>query len=483
MIDTQAIRNKILDLAMKGQLTEQLPEDGTAEELYQRIQVEKQMLIRSKKIRKDKLGASITDNEIPFTIPENWKWVRLRDLGVFSGGKTPSMRHKGYWENGVVPWITSKDMKQKYIASSEMLISEIAAREMAIHPKKTVLFVVRSGILRRMFPVAILTESGTINQDLKALELYVPDMCEYVYYVLKRFESTILFKYAKDGTTVNNIVFDALLTMPIPLPPLAEQQHIIGKIDQAFSVLDTIDALQAQYADNLTVLKAKLIDAAIQGKLTEQLPEDGTAEELYQQIQTEKQALIKAGKIKKEKPLPEIKEDEIPFEIPMNWKWVRVGTIGSWGAGATPSRNNPDYYAHGTIPWLKTGDLNDDYITAVPEKITQQALEETSVRLNPIGSVLMAMYGATIGKLGILLTPMTTNQACCACIPFKGIYNRYLFYYLLSARTSYINKGKGGAQPNISKEIIVGSLMPLPPFSEQKRIVSKLDDWLSVITK
>ena len=239
MIDTQAIRSKILDLAMRGQLTKQLSEDGTAEELYERMQEEKQMLIRSKKIKKDKPVA-----EIPFTIPENWNWIRLRDLGVFSGGKTPSMAHKGYWENGIVPWVTSKDMKQKYIASSEMLISDTAAKEMAIHPEKTVLFVVRSGILRRLFPVAIMTECGTINQDLKALELYIPDMCEYVYYVLKGFESTILFKYAKDGTTVNNIIFDALLTMPVPLPPLAEQQRIVDKIDQVF-VNDPVSLLES----------------------------------------------------------------------------------------------------------------------------------------------------------------------------------------------------------------------------------------------
>ena len=175
-------------------------------------------------------------------------------------------------------------------------------------------------------------------------------------------------------------------------------------------------------------LKNSILQLAIQGKLVEQRPEEGTAEELYRQIQQEKQALIKAGKIKKEKPLPEITEDEIPFEIPESWKWARTGNIGSWSAGATPPRTNADYY-NGSIPWLKTGDLNDGYVSDVPEFISTLALEKTSVRLNPVGSVLMAMYGATIGKLGILSIPMTTNQACCACIPYTGMHNQYLFYY------------------------------------------------------
>ena len=174
-------------------------------------------------------------------------------------------------------------------------------------------------------------------------------------------------------------------------------------------------------------LKASILQMAIQGKLVEQRPEEGTAEELYQQIQDEKQKLIKEGTIKKDKPFTEIAEDEIPFEIPESWKWVRVGNVGSWASGATPSRTNPKYYG-GDIPWLKTGDLNDGYIDDVPEYITEEALNNTSVRLNPVGSVLMAMYGATIGKLGILNVPMTTNQACCACIVYKGIYNKYLFY-------------------------------------------------------
>ena len=227
-------------------------------------------------------------------------------------------------------------------------------------------------------------------------------------------------------------------------------------------------------------LKNSILQLAIQGKLVEQRPEEGTARELYAQIQAEKQRLIKEGKIKKEKPLPEITEDEKPFEIPDGWMWVRLGNCGSWGSGATPSRTNPEYYG-GTIPWLKTGDLNDGIIKEIPEYITELALRKTSVRLNPPGSVLMAMYGATIGKLGILARPATTNQACCACIPYSGIYNKYLFFFLLTSRKSFIKMGEGGAQPNISKEKIVNYPMPLPPLAEQKRIVAKIEELLPLV--
>lgn len=227
-------------------------------------------------------------------------------------------------------------------------------------------------------------------------------------------------------------------------------------------------------------LKASILQYAIQGKLVEQRAEEGTGEELYQQIQAEKQRLIQEKKIKKEKPLAEISEDEVPFDIPESWKWVKVGNVGSWSSGATPSRTNPAYYG-GIIPWLKTGDLNDGFIKKIPEFITDWALEKTSVRLNPVGSVLMAMYGATIGKLGILDISATTNQACCACIPYEGIHNKYLFYYLMSMRRSYIGMAEGGAQPNISKEKIVNSLIPLPPLAEQKRIVAKIEELLPLI--
>ena len=240
------------------------------------------------------------------------------------------------------------------------------------------------------------------------------------------------------------------------------------------SACGKMDDLHKRFPEDM---KKSVLQYAIQGKLVEQRAEEGTGAELYKQMQAEKQRLIKEKKIKKEKTLVEITDDEIPFDIPETWIWIRVGDVGSWGSGATPPRTNPAYYG-GSIPWLKTGDLNDGFIKEVPEFITELALEKTSVRLNPVGSVLMAMYGATIGKLGILEIPVTTNQACCACIPYAGMYNKYLFYYLMSMRQTYIGMAEGGAQPNISKEKIVNSILPLPPLEEQHRIVAKLEEIL-----
>ena len=172
-------------------------------------------------------------------------------------------------------------------------------------------------------------------------------------------------------------------------------------------------------------------------------------------------------------------EDEIPFELPEGWAWTRLGGIGNWQSGATPSRHRSEYYG-GSIPWLKTGDLNDGFINSVSEYITEEGFNNSSVVLNPVGSVLIAMYGATIGKLGITNIEVTTNQACCACLPIL-IINQYLFYFLMYQKKYFIEKAVGGAQPNISKEKIVATLFPVPPLREQKELVSMINNLISKI--
>lgn len=174
-------------------------------------------------------------------------------------------------------------------------------------------------------------------------------------------------------------------------------------------------------------------------------------------------------------------DEEIPFEIPQGWEWCRMGSIGDWGAGATPAKGNPDYYG-GAILWLRTGELNNGIVYDSEIKVTKKALQECSLRMNRIGDVLIAMYGATIGKVAIVGKELTTNQACCACTPF-GIYNYFLFFFLMGSQIDFIKKGEGGAQPNISREKLVSHLMPIPPLTEQYRIVEKIQYLLPLVEK
>jgi len=230
---------------------------------------------------------------------------------------------------------------------------------------------------------------------------------------------------------------------------------------------------------NTKQIRQTILDLAIRGALVPQDPTDEPASVLLEHIRAEKEQLIKDKKLKRDKKDNE-PIDEIPFELPEGWEWCRLGEIGIWGSGVTPSRNKKEYY-DGNIPWLKTGDLNDSYIYETSELISDLAVKEYSLKKIPIGSILIAMYGATIAKLGLLEIEVTTNQACCACTPFSGIVNKFLFHYLFSQKQNIKNKAEGGAQPNISKEKLINFLFPLPPLAEQHRIAQKVEQLLAFL--
>ena len=296
---------------------------------------------------------------------------------------------------------------------------------------------------------------------------------------------------AQPGLAVSNIV-----EVFIPLPPLPEQLRIVSKIEKLLPLVKTYEQAQNGLNElNASLneqLRKSILQEAIQGKLVPQIAEEGTAEKLLTEISEEKERLIKEGKLKKSaltdsiifkgddnkyyeqvnKKCLDITE-QIPFEIPENWVWVRMGQIGNWGAGSTPQRGDANYY-NGKILWLKTGELNNGIVYDTEEKVTQKAFQDCSLRMNKIGDVLITMYGATIGKLAIVGKELTTNQACCGCTPYL-IYNWYLFYFLMASRDSFIKKGEGGAQPNISRVKLVEHLIPLPPLKEQYRIVTQIE--------
>ena len=229
---------------------------------------------------------------------------------------------------------------------------------------------------------------------------------------------------------------------------------------------------------NAQQLKNSILQEAIEGRLVPQDPNDEPASVLLERIREEKRRLVKEGKLKK-KDLEEtpISEDEKPFNIPDSWEWCKLGWIGDWGAGATPAKGNPEFYDNGTIPWLRTGELNNGFIYDSEIKVTPKALEKCSLRMCEIGDVLIAMYGATIGKVAIAGIKLTTNQACCACTPYC-LYNKYLMYFLMASKKTFTEMGEGGAQPNISREKIIAFPFPLPPLAEQKRIVAKIEELL-----
>lgn len=237
--------------------------------------------------------------------------------------------------------------------------------------------------------------------------------------------------------------------------------------------------LIAQAPGGVARLRELILTLAVQGKLVPQDPSDEPASELLKKIGAEKNRLIAEKKIRKGKSLPDIGDDEKFFELPGTWVWVRLNSIGDWGAGATPSRTNSNYYG-GKIPWFKSGELTSDHIVESEETITEAALRECSLRLNQPGDVLIAMYGATIGKTAILDVVGTTNQAVCACTPFSGMSNTYLLLLMKALKPYFISQGAGGAQPNISREKIINTVIGLPPLAEQSRIVARVKELMQL---
>ena len=226
-------------------------------------------------------------------------------------------------------------------------------------------------------------------------------------------------------------------------------------------------------------LRELILELAVRGLLVPQDPNDEPASVLLEKIAAEKEQLIKEKKIKKPKKLGNITDIEKFGKLPSGWEFVRLNDLGEWGAGATPRRGSSELYG-GEIPWFKSGELVGDYISKSEETVTEEALKKASLRYNKAGDVLLAMYGATIGKTAILEVPATTNQAVCACTPFSGFSNIYLLTLLKAFRPKFINMGAGGAQPNISREKIIATVIALPPQAEQPRIVAKVDELMAL---
>ena len=438
------------------------------------------------------------DEEIPFEIPATWEWVRLSNVSIIQEG--PGIRSFQYMPSGIQLLTVTNILEGKVdMKKQTKFISEQEYNDKYTH------FTLKQGDIvcacsgGSWGKSALFNVKGTpviLNTSTLRLRYFSDLGCNlYLYYITKSsfFKNQLAEQLSGMQPNFGYAHYSKVL---LPLPPLREQKRISELIEQILPYIFKYNSAQ-EILNNLNndisiKLKKSILQEAIQGKLVPQIAEEGTAQELLEQIRQEKHNLVKEGKLKKSALSDSViyKGDDnkyyeqvgnkclditaqIPFEIPENWIWARMGQIGDWGAGSTPQRGNANYY-NGDILWLKTGELNNGIVYDTEEKVTLKAFQECSLRMNKIGDVLIAMYGATIGKLAIVGKELTTNQACCGCTPYL-IYNWYLFYFLMASRDSFIKKGEGGAQPNISRVKLIEHLISLPPLKEQYRIVAQIE--------
>jgi type I restriction enzyme S subunit len=472
-MDTKKLRQKILDLAIHGKLVPQDPNDEPASVLLERIKAEKERLIKEGKIKKSKKSTKASDTphyeNVPFEVPSSWVWTTLGEISNY--GECNNVSVDSITDDD---WVLELEDLEKDTAKIIQTLSISKRSIKGVRHRFNKGDILYSKLRTYLNKVLVAPQSGYCTTEIMPFNSYCNVSSYYLNHVLR---SAYFLDYTQQcgyGVKMPRLSTTDACNGMIPLPPLAEQKRIVKEIEHWFSLIDVIESGKEDLQATIKQAKSKILDLAIHGKLVPQDPNDEPASELLKRINSKAEITCDNGHY-----------PNIPFDIPRNWIWVELGKIGRWQSGSTPNRLNKAYYG-GNIPWLKTGDLNDGYITHIPEYITEKALNETSVKLNPIGSVLIAMYGATIGKIGILTFAATTNQACCACDVFEGIEKEYLFYFLLSHKEEFIKLGGGGAQPNISKEKIVSTYIPLPPNAEQIRIIKtihQLFDQLDIITE
>ncbi|MFL0167512.1 restriction endonuclease subunit S [Candidatus Clostridium helianthi] len=482
-MNAQDLKNSILQLAIQGKLVEQRQEEGNAKELIKEIKAEKERLIKEKKIKKEKPLAEIAESDIPFEIPESWEWVRLSDVIDVRDGTHDTPR---YVTEGI-PLVTSKNLingtidfdnvklisfedaekinKRSNVDNGDILFAMIGSIGNPVLVKKD-----------REFSIKNMALFKTININLFNME--------YLFWYLEK-EQDIMKKKATGGVQ-SFVSLSFLRAYLIPIPPLAEQKRIVAKIEDLMPYIEKygtahskLEAFNKKFPEDM---QKSILQYAIQGKLVEQREEDGTAEELYKKIQEEKEKLVKEKKIKKEKPLAEITDDEVPFEIPESWKWVRLGNLFSVSTGLTPAKTNPLFHENGDIPWITSSQTGELKIEKANNFITKFAIENTNIKIYPKHTLLIAMYGQgkTRGQISELLIDATINQACAALenIVAEENLRKYILYFQIYNYDVSRTGAEGSAQPNLNLDKVRNILVPLPPLEEQKRIVAKIEEML-----
>lgn len=477
------LRKAVLQAAIQGKLTEQLASDGDAETLYAEIQAEKKRLVKEGKLKKEKPLPPIKEEEIPFDIPDNWKWVRLISVleKLTDGSHNPPPKVKsGYRvisakniKHGKIEFYDDdrfadldgflKENGRTRISSGDVILGIIGGSigNTAIYDHSDSVIAQRS--------IAIFN-SLMSNRYLKAL------------LDSKHIQSQFIEK--KGGSAQDGVYLNTLSNLIVPLPPLAEQNRIVAKIDELMAKIDEMENTEKSLTDLYNTfpsdMKSSLLQAAIQGKLTEQLASDGNAETLYAEIQAKKKRLVKERKIKKGKTLAPIDPRKVPFDIPDNWKWVRLGDVVSIKIGKTPARNNQIYWGN-DFPWVSISDLIDgETIYKTKEKVSKTAINELFRNsIVPAGTLLMS-FKLTLGKTSILGFDAVHNEAIVSLFPIMEC-DKAIQSYLLKILPKVVfwgdikNAMKG---KTLNLDSISNLLIPLPPLAEQKRIVEKLDQLL-----
>lgn len=475
----EQLKASILQYAIQGKLVEQRPEEGTGEELYRQIQAEKQRLIKEGKIKKEKALPEISEDEFPFEIPESWRWVRWGYLSqsIQYGYNAPAQ------DVGRIKMVRISDIQDGKVLWDTVPYCEIREEAMPTYllQKNDILFARTGGTVGKSYLVKDVPEES-IYAGYLIRTRYSSLLCpEYMKYFM---ESLLYWDQLRNGTIATaqpNCNGKTLSKMILPLPPLAEQKRIVAKIEELLLYVDRyaaayekLEQFNAKFPEDM---KKSILQYAIQGKLVEQRPEEGTAEELYRQIQVEKQKLIKAGKIKKEKPLPEIAEDEIPFDIPESWKWVRLSEIISVlgdGIHGTPVFDEMgDYY------FVNGNNLAKGHIVfkADTKKVSFDEYEKHKKPLDE-NTILISING-TIGNYAFYAgEPIILGKSACYFSVLTGVDKEYV-RHLINTKFFMDYAVKEATQTTIKNVSLKAMRMlpvPLPPLAEQKRIVAKLEE-------
>ena len=495
----QELKNSILQLAIQGRLVEQRPEEGTGEELYQRIQAGKQALIRAGKIKKEKPLPEIAGDEKPFDTPESWKWVILDDLVAkpIKRGKSPVYTA----QSGTLVFAQKCNTKAGHIDMSLALFLDES--KLGKYPDEE--FMRDGDIIINSTGNGTLGRVGIFHDSDNPRKLpIVPDshvtvirpnklVCvDYILYGLKYYQP-YMERLGSGSTNQTELSANTVRALFFPLPPLAEQKRIVAKLEELLPLIDRYEAAWTRLEDfNKRFpgdMQKSILQMAIQGKLIEQRPEEGTGEELYHQIQAEKQKLIKAGKIKKQKPLPDITEDEKPFDIPESWKWVRYEELmRSMSTGPFGSMLHKTDYVPNGIPLVNPANIvNGQIVPSNKMMVSSETRERLSTYVLRNGMIVMGRRGE-MGRCAVV-TDAEEGWLCGTgsffMQPSSCLYVQYIssFFSTPYAKQFLGGESIGTTMSNLNHSILRKLPVPLPPLAEQKRIVAKLDELLPLCEK